>query len=296
MKKIYHTPVLLKETIEFLNIKEDGIYIDATCGEGGHSIEILKYLSPEGKLICIDRNKEILDVAKERLSNFKNVSFYNTGFDNIQNVISNENISSVNGILADLGISMFHLKESSNLKLGISYNDETSIDMRLDRNENLTAYDIVNKFREDEISRILYEYGEEIEARKIAREICRRRPIKNSKELADIIFKVKRERRKNIHPATKSFQALRIFVNKEFEKLKSFIPICVDILSENGRLVILSYHSLEDRIVKQSFRELEKAGKGRILTKKVIKPSSEELGLNKSARSSRMRIFEKHEV
>ncbi|MGC8765727.1 MAG: 16S rRNA (cytosine(1402)-N(4))-methyltransferase RsmH [Brevinematia bacterium] len=293
MVKIYHIPVLLKETIDFLKIKKDGIYIDATCGEGGHSFEILKYLGIEGRLICIDRNKEILEIARERLSEFKNVHFYNTSFDRIKDILKDENLSEVDGIIADLGVSMFHLKESSNLKLGISYNDETSLDMRLDEEENIRAYDVVNKFREDEIAKILYEYGEEAEAKRIAKEICRRRPIKNSKELADIIFKVKRERKKNIHPATKSFQALRIFVNKDLKKLESFIHHSVDILSENGRVVVISYHSLEDRIVKQGFKELEKGGMGRVLTKKVIKPSEEEISFNKSARSARMRVFER---
>ncbi len=289
----YHIPVLLRETIEFLRIKSDGIYIDATCGEGGHSCEILKNLGANGKLICIDRNKEILDVARRRLAGFKNVSFYNMGFERIKEIIAMENISQVDGIIADLGISMFHFKKSSDLKLGISYTDETSIDMRLDKEENISAYDVVNKFRESEIAKILYEYGEEFEARKIARAICENRPVKSSRQLAGIVFNVKRERKKNIHPATKTFQALRIFVNKELKKLKSFIPLCVDILSENGRIVIISYHSLEDRIVKHSFKELEKEGMGKIITKKIIRPSRNEVNRNKSARSAKMRVFEK---
>ncbi|MCX7820226.1 MAG: 16S rRNA (cytosine(1402)-N(4))-methyltransferase RsmH [Brevinematales bacterium] len=290
MEKFYHIPVLLKESLENLDIKENGVYVDVTCGEGGHSEAILEKLDGKGYLICIDRDKKILEIAKKRLSKFKNVSFYNLRFDDIKLALQQENIKQVDGIIADLGISMFHLKE---LERGISYTDELSLDMRLDDLEELTAFDVVNKFRENEIADILYRFGEEREARKIAREILSSRPIKNAKGLADLIARVKKERTRNIHPATKSFQALRIFVNKELKILESFIPICADILSENGRLVVISYHSLEDRIVKWGLKELEKEGKGIVCTKKVILPSMEEIRKNKSARSAKMRVFKK---
>ncbi len=290
MEKVYHTPVLLKETLEFLDVKENGIYVDVTCGEGGHSKAILEKLNGKGLLICIDRDKQILEVAKNRLLGFKNVSFYNLRFDNIKLALEKEGVREVDGIIADLGISMFHLKEKQR---GISYTDELSLDMRLDDKEELTAWDVVNKFKESEIANILYEFGEEREARKIAREILRNRPINNARELADLIARVKREKKRNIHPATKSFQALRIFVNKELKILESFIPLCADILSENGKLIIITYHSLEDRIVKLGFRELEKEGKGIICTRKVIVPSEKEIRLNKASRSAKMRVFKK---
>lgn len=290
MREFYHTPVLLNESLEHLDIKPDGIYVDATCGEGGHSEAILKRLNERGLLICLDRDKQILEVAKKRLEGFKNVFFYNLRFNDIKLALEERGIKEVNGIIADLGISMFHLKNQAR---GISYTDESSLDMRLDENETLTAYEVINKFKENEIADILYNFGEEREARKIAREILRHRPIKNAKELADLIARVKKEKTKNIHPATKSFQALRIFVNKELKILESFIPLCADILTENGKLVIISYHSLEDRIVKWGLKELEKEGKGIVCTKKVIVPTEEEIRHNKSARSAKMRVFKK---
>ncbi len=289
MSDFFHIPVLLKEAIEWLNIKENGIYIDATCGEGGHSEEILKRLK-KGKLICIDRDEKIIEIAKKRLSSFKNVSFYNTTFDNIKSIVEHEGLKEVDGIIADLGISMFHLKEKDR---GISYTDDFSLDMRLDKNLDITAWDVVNKFKENEIADILFNYGEEKESRKIAHEIVRHRPINTASKLANLILKIKKERKKNIHPATKSFQALRIFVNKELKILESFIPSCADILSEDGRLIIISYHSLEDRIVKFGFKELEKKGFGVVCTKKIITPSLEEIRSNKSARSAKMRVFKK---
>ncbi len=290
MREFYHTPVLLKESLEHLDIKPDGIYVDVTCGEGGHSEAILQRLNEKGLLICLDRDKQILEVAKKRLEEFTNVFFYNLRFNDIKLALQDRGIKEVNGVIADLGISMFHLKNPAR---GISYTDELSLDMRLDENETLTAYEVINKFKENEIADILYNLGEEREARKIAREILSHRPIKNAKELADLISRVKREKTKNIHPATKSFQALRIFVNKELKILESFIPLCADILTENGKLVIISYHSLEDRIVKWGLKGLEKEGKGIVCTKKVIVPTEEEIRHNKSARSAKMRVFKK---
>jgi len=293
--KVFHTPVLLNEVLQFLNIKENGIYVDATCGEGGHSLAILNHLK-NGLLICIDQDEEILNRAKERLSGFTNVRFYNDTFDNLDEILKNEKLDSVDGILADLGISMFHLqgKEENVALLGLSYNDDKSpLDMRLDKRLSITAFDVVNRFKESELARILFEYGEEKEGRKIAREVVRSRPVKTAKQLADIVIKVKRERRKRIHPATKTFLALRIFVNEELEKLESFIPLSVDKLCKNGRFVIISYHSLEDRIVKNKFKLLEKECKGKVITKKVITPSQTEIRQNKSSRSAKMRVFEK---
>lgn len=291
--KIYHTPVLITEVIHYLRIKENGIYVDATCGEGGHSYAILQYLR-NGRLICIDRNEEILKKARFRLKEFKNISFYNETFDRLENILRIEGIKKVDGILADLGISMFHLKakESSFSGIGLSYTEENPLDMRLSKDLPISAADVLNKFSEKELEWILSKYGEERESRKIARAIIRNRPIKTAKQLGEIVLRVKKEKGK-IHPATKTFQALRIFVNKELEILESFIPLAVDKLSNSGRIVIISYHSLEDRLVKTAFKKLEEEGRGKIVTKKVIKPSLSEIMSNKSARSAKMRVFER---
>ncbi len=289
--KAYHTPVMLPEILESLNLHKNSIIIDATCGEGGHSEVIIQKI-PEGKLICIDRNALILSRARSRLNEYQNISYHNTTFDKISIILAQEKILKVDGIFADLGISLFHLQGDKSL--GFSYTDENSLDMRLDESAEVSAADIVNRFNEKQIADILYIYGEEYESRKIAGAICRNRPVKNAFELSQIILRAKRERKgSKIHPAAKSFQALRIFVNKELKILESFIPQAVDNLQENGRLAIISYHSLEDRIVKNAFKDLEKAGLGRIMTKKPMIPSQDEMRKNRAARSAKLRIFEK---
>lgn len=292
--KIYHTPVLLQEILEFMALTPESRVIDATCGEGGHSEAILK-LIPNGHLYCIDRHEEIIARAQKRLAHFPQVSFHNIRFDKIDSVLAQENGNKVDSILADLGISLFHLKglEDQQNTIGISYTDTTSLDMRLDTQEAMTAEKVVNTFREAMLADILYQYGEEYESRKIARAIVSERPVKSAKHLADIILKVKKSKGGKIHPATKTFQALRIFVNKELEILESFIPRAADNLKANGKLLIMSYHSLEDRIVKYSFKKLEAEGVGTILTKKVIIPGDEEIRLNRASRSAKLRVFQK---
>jgi len=288
-KTFYHIPVLLNEVLMNLNLKEDSIIVDATCGEGGHAEGILKMI-PHGKLICLDRNQEILQKARERLSAFSNVSFCRVSFINIGEVVKEENVKP-DGILADLGISMYHYQA---VNKGFSYMDSDSLDMRLDSDLEISASMVINSFGEKKIADILFKYGEEYESRKIANAIVRARPINSARELADLILKVKKnKKRSKIHPATKTFQALRIFVNKELENLESFIPVAVDNLKENGRLLIISYHSLEDRLVKHTFRRLSEEGKGFVYTKKPIIPDEEEIKNNRSARSARMRIFVK---
>lgn len=313
-----HTPVLLKETLELMSLRNDSIIVDATCGEGGHSFEIA-HLIPKGRLICIDRNEDILKKAKERLADFPNVSFYNTTFDRISEVLAEERLAGVDdnehdarglrlatdglkadGILADLGISMFHLK---NEDLGFSYTDGASLDMRLDKWSDLTAQKVVNSYRESEIADILYKYGEEYESRRIARAIVQARPVRSASQLAETVRRAKKHTgsteknrgKARSHPATKTFQALRIFVNKELEILESFIPRAVDNLCANGRLIIMSYHSLEDRIVKHAFRGLEADGKGEILTKKPLVPGEDEIRSNRAARSAKLRVFQRVE-
>lgn len=290
-----HKPIMLKEIIENLSLKPNDIVIDATCGEGGHSIEIIKYLS-DGLLICIDRNKEIIQRAKERLNNYSNVIFINDNFINLKNILLELNIKKVDKILADLGISMFHYKmnEILNYSIGLSYTDDKSLDMRLDDSIKITAKYIVNHFDEKKIADILYQYGEEYEAKKIAKYICKNRPINNAKELADIVLKTKRcNYTKRIHPATKVFQALRIYVNNELENLENFIPLAIECLNKTGRLLIISFHSLEDRIIKNIMKDFEKKGIGFCVNKKPLVPTEQEKKDNISSRSAKLRIFEK---
>ncbi len=288
----HHIPVLLNEVMDFLSICPFNIIVDATCGEGGHSIEIIKKI-PNGRLICLDRDGNILKIAQTRLGEFKNASFYQMTFDKIGEALAAEQLSQgkkikADGILADLGISMFHFREG-----GFSYMDDSSLDMRLDPDQEISADMIINHYREEKIADIIYLYGEERESRRIARAICRERPVKSARDLASIVMRSKKQKISKIHPATKTFQALRIFINKELEILESFIPHAVDNLSENGRLVIISYHSLEDRIVKNGFKQLALEGKGVVVTKKPVIPAVEEIRNNRASRSAKLRIFEK---
>lgn len=286
-KTFYHIPALLNEVLINLGLKENSIIVDTTCGEGGHAEAILRMI-PYGKLICIDRNTEILEEAKRRLVNYSNVSFYRVSFNSIDDVLKKENVKP-DGVIADLGISMYHYQA---LNRGLSYTDNDSLDMRLDQDLEISGERIINFFSEKQIADILFKYGEEYESRRIARAIVKARPINSARELANLILRFKKnKKRSKIHPATKTFQALRIFVNKELENLESFIPVAVDNLRENGRLLIISYHSLEDRIVKRLFRKLSQEGKGFIFPKKAIFPEKDEIERNRSARSARMRIF-----
>lgn len=289
MDKIIHTSVMLSEVIENLNLREDSIVVDCTTGEGGHSEAILEKI-PRGRLICIDRNADILAKATERLKNFSNVSFFHTPFDRIDEVLDLAGVEKADGILADLGISMFHLKTES---LGFSYTDKDSLDMRLDDENPLSAADVVNRMREKELADLIYEFGEERESRQIANAIVRNRPISSAFELSELIRRVKRPSKSRIHPATKTFQALRIFVNKELEKIESFIPLSADKLTDGGRLVIISFHSLEDRRVKWGFRALKEQGKGEILTKKPLIAAENEMKQNPASRSAKLRVFKR---
>jgi 16S rRNA (cytosine1402-N4)-methyltransferase len=284
-----HTPVMLNEVLETARLTSGSAVIDCTCGEGGHSREFARRI-PGGSLLCIDRDPRILEIARTRLSDHPNITFANGVFDRIDEIVQEQNFPPPDFILADLGISMFHLKEAG---IGISYTDKESLDMRLSPDENISAERVINTFKEQEIADIIYKYGEEFESRKIAREIYRNRPFHNAADLADLIRRVKRHTKGRIHPATQTFQALRIFVNRELDVLELFLPKALEVLKPGGRIVILSFHSLEDRIVKYFFREAEKDGYGQILTKKPLTPSPEEARLNAAARSTKMRAFEK---
>ena len=251
-----HKPVMLNEVIEGLNIKENGIYVDGTLGGAGHSIEIIKKLSKNGKLIGIDRDREAIIAAKEKLKEYENVEYVYGNHDNIKNILEKLKIEKVDGILLDLGVSSYQLDEKSR---GFSYLSSNDLDMRMDKNQNLTAKKIVNEYSEDELSKIIYEYGEEKFAKNIARNIVKERQIKEiskTDELSKIIENsIPKSRQNNGHPAKRTFQAIRIEVNNEIKPLYKTISDCIDCLKTNGRLCVITFHSLEDRVCKNAMQD-----------------------------------------
>lgn len=308
--KFNHKPVMLEECILGLNIKPDGIYVDGTLGGAGHSIEIANQISEKGLLIGIDRDKEAICVAKERLSEFKNIVFVNDNHDNIKNILLNMSISGVDGILLDLGVSSYQLDEG---KRGFSYINSGMLDMRMDQSQKLTAKDVVNNYSEEKLSDIIYEYGEERFSRQIARKIVQYREskiIETTEELVSIIENAVPQKNMKGHPAKRTFQAIRIEVNNEIKPLYNTVIDCIDALKPGGRLCILTFHSLEDRAVKMAFNDsigkcicppglpycvcgAEEKSKGIIITKKPILPSKTEMIENSRSKSAKLRIFEK---
>ncbi len=254
-----HISVLLEETIDSLNIKEDGVYVDCTLGGGGHSKEILKKLSHKGKLIGIDQDTSAIKAAKERLKDYENVIYVHNNFYNIDSILEELDIDKVDGIIMDLGVSSYQLDEASR---GFSYMKDAPLDMRMNREENLSAYGVINNYKEEELFKILKNYGEEKFSRKIARFIVEKRtenPIETTGELVEIIRKaIPAKFQREGHPAKRTFQAIRIEVNKELQILNKAIEDSVNRLNKDGRLSIITFHSLEDRIVKVKFKELEK--------------------------------------
>jgi 16S rRNA (cytosine1402-N4)-methyltransferase len=288
--EIPHLPVMLKEVMEMLNPRSGGIYVDATIGCGGHSENILKVIGSEGKLIGIDRDNMALNMAEKRLSD-KRVVLKNGNFSDMESLLHAEGVLKVDGILFDLGISMLQMK---NLERGFSFVSDKRMDMRMDRRQELSAWDVVNKYPEKKIERILREFGEERLSRKIARAIvkCRSKiPIDTCSNLSGIVEGVYGGRGR-YHPATKTFQALRIEVNRELEQLRAGLDASLIFLKKGGRLCVISYHSLEDRIVKNFLKDCSKKKLLRIITKKPKTPSPEEIRLNPSSRSAKLRAAE----
>ncbi len=305
-----HVSVLLNECIENLNIKPDGIYVDGTMGGAGHSLEIVKKLSEKGMLIGIDRDEEALAVAKERLKEFNNVKYVHDNHDNIDEIIKNLNIKGVDGILLDLGVSSYQIDEKTR---GFTYMDDGPLDMRMDKSQKLTAEYIVNNYKEQDLARIIFEYGEEKFSRKIARNICeyrKNKKIETTGELVKIIEKSipGKFREKNSHPAKRTFQAIRIEVNNEIEPLYNTIKNSITALNTKGRLCVITFHSLEDRMVKKAYVDAEgkctcpkdlpycvcgNVSLGKIITKKPILPTEKEMQENSRSRSAKLRVFEK---
>ena len=302
-----HKSVLLQECIDGLSINPDGIYVDGTMGGAGHSKEIAKKISKKGLLIGIDRDEEAICVAKERLKDFPNVKFIHDNHDNIIEILEDLNLSGVDGILLDLGVSSYQLDERNR---GFSYIGEAELDMRMDKTQKLTAKTVVNKYQEEELAKILWEYGEEKFSRRIARNICeyrKNKEIETTMELVQIIEKSV-PRTNDGHPAKRTFQAIRIEVNDEIKPLYNTVKDCIQALNPGGRLCIITFHSLEDRAVKNAY--IEASGNctcppglpycvcgaksyGKIVTRKPILPTKEELNENTRSRSAKLRIFEK---
>lgn len=305
-----HKSVLLSECIEGLKIKENGTYVDGTLGGAGHSSEIVKKLSKTGKLIGIDRDQDALKAAKEKLKEFDNVTYYHGNHDNIKEILNDLKIEKVDGILLDLGVSSYQLDEKNR---GFSYLGENVLDMRMDKTQKLDAKFIVNNYKEEELAKIIFEYGEERFSRQIAKNICierKNKEIETTKQLVEIIEKSipAKFKNKDSHPAKRTFQAIRIEVNDEIKPLYKTVIDSIDCLKPGGRLCIITFHSLEDRAVKNAYNDQEgkctcppglpycacgAIKKGRNITKKPIIPTKEEMEENSRSKSAKLRIFEK---
>ena len=304
-----HKPVLLRECIEGLNIKKDGIYVDGTLGGAGHSKEILRNLSDKGLLIGIDRDEEALKASKQNLAKFKNVKYIHGNHDNIKTILEDIGIEKVDGILLDLGVSSYQLDERNR---GFSYLGENELDMRMDKTQTLTAKTVVNTYKEENLANIIYEYGEERFSRSIARNICnyrKQKEIETTKELVEIIEKsIPKSKQNGGHPAKKTFQAIRIEVNNEIKPLEKTVADCIDVLAPKGRLCIITFHSLEDRAVKNAFNKAKgictcpkdlpycvcgAKELGKVINKKPIIANEQEQEENTRSKSAKLRIFEK---
>ena len=308
--EIPHVPVMLDAVIDLLQIKSGGVYVDGTVGLGGHSAAILERIQPDGLLIGIDRDKDSLAKAEERLKSFSgNFRLVHDNYKNLSLTLNRLGIDSVDGILLDLGVSSWQLLSAER---GFSFQSDAMLDMRLDRTQSRTAADIVNETPEKELADIIYQYGEERFSRRIAAAIVKERetaPIKRCTQLAGIISRVIPSRgRQNIHPATRTFLALRCALNEELHGLEEFLLEIAVFLKPHGRLVVIAFHSLEDRIVKRAFRKLagqcvcdappelcrcNRLASAKILTSRPMMPEQDELDRNPRARSARLRAVEK---
>ena len=305
-----HVSVLLNETIEGLNIKPDGIYADGTLGGAGHSYQIASKLNGLGRLIGFDQDEDAITASTERLKEFKNVTIVRSNYRNMKEELNNRGINKVDGILLDLGVSSYQLDTVSR---GFTYKEAAPLDMRMDNRNEVTARDIVNNYSQGDLFRIIRDYGEDKFAANIAKHIVMNReikPIETTTELAEIVKAAipMKFRKQGGHPAKQTFQAIRIELNSELSVLKESLMDMIDLLNPNGRICIITFHSLEDRIVKNIFKEAEdpctcpknfptcvcgKKSKGKVITRKPILPSEEELKLNSRSKSAKLRIFEK---
>lgn len=293
---VLHTPVMLKEVLDNLNLSPGKIIVDATIGTGGHSLAILERIMPGGRLIGIDRDQESLAIAKERLSKYKDSCDFAYGnFTDIDNLLRKLNIREVDGMLFDLGISSFQLK---NPHRGFSFQQEGPLDMRLDRNSYISAYDLVNNLTGEEISSLLWSFGQERWHNRIARLLVAERekhPILTTQELSNIVVRAipQRYRHSQRHAATRTFLGIRIAVNRELEALEVALQKAVELLDKKARICVISFHSLEDRIAKLSFRKAAANGELKIITLKPLMPTQTEIKQNPLSRSAKLRVAEK---
>ena len=309
-----HKSVLLEETVDGLAVKPDGIYVDGTLGGGGHSYEICRRLSDKGRLIGIDQDEDAIAAATKRLEEFKDrVTIVRSNYCNMRQVLTDLGIEKVDGIVLDLGVSSYQL---DTVDRGFSYKYDTELDMRMDRRQSLTAKEIINTYSEKELFRIFRDYGEDQFSQNIAKHIVAYREtkeIETTRELTEIIrgaipMKIQKN---GGHPAKKTFQAIRIELNQELEVLNNTLNDMIELLNEDGRICIITFHSLEDRIVKRIFRKNEdpcecppnfpvcvcgKKSQGKVVTKKPILPSLEEQEVNSRSKSAKLRVFEKHTI
>ncbi len=288
---VLHTPVLLDEVLDWLRIRPDGFYADATVGTAGHTLEIARRLTT-GRVLGLDRDPQALAIARERLGpHERQVTLVHAEFSQLGDVAAANNFPPFDGIIADLGISTLELDSPER---GFSFRWAADLDMRMNPDNPLTADEIVNQWSEKELANLLYNNAEERDSFRIARAIVRARPIRDTEHLATVVAGGRKARgRQRLHPATKTFLALRTAVNREEEELGQFLSRTPATLNSEGRLIVLSYHSLEDRVVKHSFQRLARSGGFQVLTKKVILPGDAEIASNPRSRSAKMRVLEK---
>ena len=306
-----HKSIMLEETIEFLSIKPDGIYVDGTLGGGGHSLEIAKHLGPKGSLIGIDQDGEAVQAATARLEPFQDkVSIVRSNYAQMRQVLRDLSVDKVDGILLDLGVSSYQLDNASR---GFTYREDVPLDMRMDQRQSKTARDIVNEYTEMELFHMIRDYGEDKFAKNIARHIVLAREkarIETTGQLTEIIKAAipKKCRAVGGHPSKKTFQAIRIELNHELDVLKNHLEDMIDLLNDEGRICVITFHSLEDRIVKRIFRSCEnpcicppefpvcvcgRVSKGKVITRKPVLPGKEELEENSRSKSAKLRVFER---
>lgn len=306
-----HVSVLLNETIDNLNIKSNGIYVDGTLGGAGHARKVCEQLNEEGRFVGIDQDEVAIEVAKERLEEFgSKVSVVRNNYCNIGQVLKDLKIDKVDGIVLDLGVSSYQLDTPDR---GFTYRENAKLDMRMDQRQELTARDIVNNYSEYDLYRVIRDYGEDKFAKNIAKHIVTYRqthPIETTFELNEIIKNAipMKIRKKGGHPSKKTYQAIRIELNKELDVLKNTLTTMIELLNPGGRLCIITFHSLEDRIVKRIFKENENpctcpptfpvcmcgaVSKGKVVTRKPILPSEEEMDINSRSKSAKLRVFER---
>ena len=304
----YHKPVLFDEVIENIISNKEGVYLDCTLGGAGHTQGILENTSEGAVVVAIDQDDDAIEFAEKKLEKYKGrIKIFKDNFKNLDTVLYMAGYEKISGILMDIGVSSYQLDDPER---GFSYKYEAKLDMRMDKNAKISAYEVINEFSEQEISDILYKYGEEPRARKIAKRIAEQRKEKNietTTELADIVIRAIGKSMKR-HPAKRTFQAIRMYVNKELEVLEEALEKAVEHLEDKGRLLVITFHSLEDRIVKNKFRDFEKPCKcppdipicvcgkeslGKVITKKPIVAGESELKDNSRAHSAKLRVFER---